>query len=207
MARTRQQAKQRQAKRRKEQQAQGTTGPKPPSNPAEQAVVRQAEAYEVGDVLEEAGGDVEEAAERLEEELSDEVIAPVEAPEPREAPLAPTAPEPTAPEPTRRKERKPKPSDGDRDGRGGKGGRGGGSGRGGTPRRERRPEPRKREPRQRSRVVNFLIQVWAELRRVQWPDRNAVTQATSVVIVFCLLAGFYLALWDWIFSKLVKAIL
>ena len=60
MARTRQQAKQRQAKRReKEREAQGTTGQKPPSNPAEQAVVRQAEAYEVGDVLEESGGDVE----------------------------------------------------------------------------------------------------------------------------------------------------
>jgi preprotein translocase subunit SecE len=52
-----------------------------------------------------------------------------------------------------------------------------------------------------------MIQVWAELRRVQWPDRTQVTQATGVVIVFCLLAGLYLAWWDFIFSKLVKAIL
>ena len=50
------------------------------------------------------------------------------------------------------------------------------------PRRERKPAPEKRkEPRQRGRVVNFLVQVWAELRRVQWPDRNQVTQATGVV--------------------------
>jgi preprotein translocase SecE subunit len=71
---------------------------------------------------------------------------------------------------------------------------------------ERRPQPkpeRRREPRQRGRVTNFMVQVWAELRRVQWPDRNQVTQATGVVVVFCLLAGAYLALWDFVFSKFV----
>jgi preprotein translocase SecE subunit len=194
MARTRQQAKQRQAKRReKEREAQGTTGQKPPSNPAEQAVVRQAEAYEVGDVLEESGGDVEEATERLEEELSDEAIAPVEAPEPMEAPEPAEAPPSSQPRGRKeRTERKPRTRDGD-------GGRRGGRG-------QQRPEA-KREPRQRGRVLNFLIQVWAELRRVQWPDRNQVTQATSVVVVFCLLAGLYLAFFDWLFADLVKAIL
>ena len=61
------------------------------------------------------------------------------------------------------------------------------------PRRERKPAPerKRKEPRQRGRVVNFLVQVWAELRRVQWPDRNQVTQATGVVVVFCFLAGAY----------------
>ena len=198
MARTRQQAKQRQAKRReKEREAQGTTGQKPPSNPAEQAVVRQAEAYEVGDVLEESGGDVEEATERLDEELSDEAIAPVEAPEPMEAPEPAEAPPSSQPRGRKeRTERKPRTRDGD----GGR--RGGGRGGRGQP----RPEA-KREPRQRGRVLNFLIQVWAELRRVQWPDRNQVTQATSVVVVFCLLAGLYLAFFDWLFADLVKAIL
>ena len=202
MARTRQKAKQRQAKRREEERkAQGTTGQKPPSNPAEQAVVRQAEAYEIGDVIEESGGDVAEAEERLEEELTDEAIAPVEAPEPREAPAPRSATEARP-----KRERKPGP-DGD-GGRGGRGGRrGGGDGGGGAPRRERKPEPRRREARQRGRLINFMIQVWAELRRVQWPDRTQVTQATGVVIVFCLLAGLYLAWWDFIFSKLVKAIL
>src|SRR5687767_2354841 len=96
MARTRQKAKQRQAKRRaQEREAQGTTGQKPASNPAEQAVVDQAAAYEVGDVLEESGGDVDEAAERLEGQPSDEVVTPVEAPvegpEPVEAPPARSA--------------------------------------------------------------------------------------------------------------------
>ena len=84
-------------------------------------------------------------------------------------------------------------------------------------RKERRPAPRQRkpaperqkekEPRKRGRVVNFLVQVWAELRRVQWPDRNQVTQATGVVIVFCFIAGVYLAWWDWVFTKFVTWIL
>src|SRR5207244_9905619 len=79
MARTRQKAKQRKAKRRaqEERTVQGTTGQKPPSNPAEQAVVEQAEAYEVADAIEESGGDVEAAQERIDEEESDEAIKPV----------------------------------------------------------------------------------------------------------------------------------
>jgi preprotein translocase SecE subunit len=210
MARTRQRAKQRQAKRREQQQkAQGTTGQKPPSNPAEQAVVEQAEAYEVGDVLEETGGDAGQAAERLGAEPSDEAITPVEAPEPVEAPPARSAPK--TGDRTRRKER---PAEDGGDGRGGRRGRGGGGGddggrrggRGAGAAGQARPA-RQREGRQRGRVVNFLIQVAAELRRVQWPDRNQITQATSVVVVFCILAGLYLALFDWLFAKLVKAIL
>lgn len=204
MARTRQKAKQRQAKRReKERLAQGTTGEKPPSNPAEQAVVQQAAAYEVGDVLEESGGDVEEAAERLDEELSDEAVVPVEAPEPVEADEPVEAPPATVPAKPKRERKPRRAADDGRGGRGGRGGRRGGDGGRGS----RRPEPRRREPRQRGRVINFFIQVWAELRRVQWPDRTQVTQATAVVIVFTLLAGLYLAFFDFIFSKLVKAIL
>ena len=213
MARTRQKAKQRQAKRRQqERQVQGTTGQKPASNPAEQAVVDQAAAYEVADVLEESGGDVDEAVERLESEPSDEAITPVEAPSdetitPVEAPEPVEAPPARSASKTReRPGRKPRPDEGDRGGgRGGRrgGGRGGGDGDA-RPARKREP---KREPRQRGRVVSFLVQVWAELRRVQWPDRTAVTQATAVVIVFCILAGLYLALFDWVFSRLVKAIL
>ena len=75
-------------------------------------------------------------------------------------------------------------------------------------RRERKPTPeRRKEPRQRGRVMNFFVQVWAELRRVQWPDRNQVTQATSVVVVFCFLAGAFLALFDFIFGEFITRIL
>ena len=59
----------------------------------------------------------------------------------------------------------------------------------------------------RPRVVQFLIAVWAELQRVQWPDRQALTTLTGVVLGFVLIAGGYLGLLDAIFSELIKAIL
>ena len=47
----------------------------------------------------------------------------------------------------------------------------------------------------------------AELRRVQWPDRKQVGQATAVVIGFVVVAGTYLGLLDAAFSRLINAIL
>jgi preprotein translocase SecE subunit len=165
MARTRQKRK---AKQR-EQQAKATrrsaAAKERPMNPAEQAVIDQAEALEMADELEEQVEREDAAAQ-----------APAAPPPPQEpAERAPVADRPEPKKPERRREPK-------------------------------KPE-RKREPRQRGRVVNFLVQVWAELRRVQWPDRNQVTQATGVVVVFCFLAGAYLALWDFVFSEFVTWLL
>jgi len=164
LARTRQKRK---AKRREEQQKatrRSAAAKERPMNPAEQAVIDQAEALEVAD--------------ELEEKL--EPAAPAKAePEP-EAPAAKP--------PAQRRERQPREAK--------------------KPERRKEQKPaRGREVRQRGRVTNFLVQVWAELRRVQWPDRNQVTQATGVVIVFCFLAGAYLALWDFLFSELVTWLL
>ena len=128
-------------------------------NPAEQAVIDQAEALQAADELEQFEGEGPEA----------------------QAPPAPSPPKERA-QPERAEAKKPE--------------------------RRREPKPeRRREPRRRGRVLNFLVQVWAELRRVQWPDRNQVTQATGVVIVFCFLAGAYLALWDFVFSEFVTWLL
>jgi preprotein translocase subunit SecE len=70
---------------------------------------------------------------------------------------------------------------------------------------------RGRDPREahkhRSRVVQFLIAVWAELQRVQWPNRQALVTLTGVVLGFVLIAGGYLGLLDAIFSELIQAIL
>jgi len=65
------------------------------------------------------------------------------------------------------------------------------------------PEAHKGRPR----VVQFLIAVWAELQRVQWPDRQALTTLTGVVLGFVLIMGGYLGLLDAIFSEVIKAIL
>ena len=59
----------------------------------------------------------------------------------------------------------------------------------------------------RPRVIQFLIAVWAELQRVQWPNRQALVTLTGVVLGFVLVAGGYLGLLDAIFSELIKAIL
>jgi preprotein translocase subunit SecE len=59
----------------------------------------------------------------------------------------------------------------------------------------------------RSRVVQFLLAVWAELQRVQWPNRQALVTLTGVVLGFVLIAGGYLGLLDAIFSELIQAIL
>jgi preprotein translocase subunit SecE len=63
------------------------------------------------------------------------------------------------------------------------------------------------EHRERGRVTNFLVAVWAELQRVQWPDRNQLTSLTGITLLFVLIVGGYLGLLDSIFSKLVSAIL
>jgi preprotein translocase SecE subunit len=61
--------------------------------------------------------------------------------------------------------------------------------------------------RDRPRVIQFLIAVWAELQRVQWPNRQALVTLTGVVLGFVLIAGGYLGLLDAIFQELIKAIL
>jgi preprotein translocase subunit SecE len=58
-----------------------------------------------------------------------------------------------------------------------------------------------------NRIIAFLQGSWRELQRVQWPDRRAVAQATSVVVVFVIVAGLYLGLVDAIAQKIVDAIL
>jgi preprotein translocase subunit SecE len=63
------------------------------------------------------------------------------------------------------------------------------------------------EKHERARVVAFLVAVWAELKRVQWPDRRQLTQLTGVVLFFVLIVGAYLGALDAIFSKLISQIL
>jgi preprotein translocase subunit SecE len=57
------------------------------------------------------------------------------------------------------------------------------------------------------RILGFLMACWAELQRVQWPDRRQVGQGTAVVLGFVILAGAYLGLLDAILSPLIQKIL
>jgi len=83
------------------------------------------------------------------------------------------------------------------------GGGGGGAGDGGLT-----PERASGAPlRGGNRVIGFLRASWAELQRVQWPDRRAVAQATAVVLGFVAIAGAYLGLADFVAKEIVEFIL
>lgn len=58
-----------------------------------------------------------------------------------------------------------------------------------------------------ARVAAFLRASWAELQRVQWPDRRQVTQATAVVIGFVAVMGVYFGVADWAAEKIVNFII
>jgi preprotein translocase subunit SecE len=58
-----------------------------------------------------------------------------------------------------------------------------------------------------NRAVGFIRASWAELQRVQWPDRRQVFQATAVVLGFVAIAGAYLGLADYVAKEIVEFIL
>jgi preprotein translocase SecE subunit len=61
--------------------------------------------------------------------------------------------------------------------------------------------------RQRGGVFGFFASCWAELKKVQWPDRDTLVQATAVTIIFVTVAAAYLGALDALFNLLVKQIL
>jgi preprotein translocase SecE subunit len=61
--------------------------------------------------------------------------------------------------------------------------------------------------RQRGGVIGFLASCWAELKKVQWPDRETLIQATAVTIIFVAVAAAYLGALDAAFNFLIKRIL
>lgn len=65
-------------------------------------------------------------------------------------------------------------------------------------------QPTKRGP---ARFAAFVRASWAELQRVQWPNRRQVFQATAVVLGFVVVAGAYLGLADALAQRLVDFIL
>jgi preprotein translocase subunit SecE len=110
-----------------------------------------------------------------------------------------------------REERQLVPADGGRGGRGGSRASGdgsGGDGSGGDALGGEAALPARRPSQPiTSRAVAFLRASWAELQRVQWPDRRQVTQATAVVLGFVAVMGAYLGAADWVAQKIVNFIL
>ena len=76
-------------------------------------------------------------------------------------------------------------------------------------RRAKRAKPSPDAPTKKGgfRFVAFLRASWSELQRVQWPDRRQVGQATAVVLGFVVVAGLYLGVADaaakWLVDRII----
>lgn len=72
---------------------------------------------------------------------------------------------------------------------------------------EKKQKQAKAERAQRGGVIGFLLSCWAELKKVQWPDRDTLVQATAVTIIFVAVAAAFLGALDALFNEIVKQIL
>jgi preprotein translocase SecE subunit len=61
--------------------------------------------------------------------------------------------------------------------------------------------------KRRGPVLGFLLSCWAELKRVQWPDRDTLVQASAVTFIFVAVMAAYLGALDAAFNWLVQRII
>jgi preprotein translocase SecE subunit len=69
-----------------------------------------------------------------------------------------------------------------------------------------RAQAEKAEKR-RGPVTGFLLSCWAELKRVQWPDRDTLVQASAVTLIFVVIMAAYLGALDAAFNWLVQQLI
>ena len=72
--------------------------------------------------------------------------------------------------------------------------------------KRRAPKTPAQPERQRGGVLGFFASCWAELKRVQWPDRDTLIQASAITLVFIAVMAAYLGVLDAIFNWLVQRI-
>jgi preprotein translocase SecE subunit len=61
--------------------------------------------------------------------------------------------------------------------------------------------------KRRGPVIGFLLSCWAELKRVQWPDRDTLVQASAVTFIFVAIMAAYLGALDAAFNWLIQRII
>ena len=153
--------------------------------------VAEAEAIlETGGQPEELGESVRSATEVAEPEVDEEAAAEPEAPE-APAPSRADVGAPARETRDERRERRRREKEQRRKARA----------------KQLRKEPAEREERRRGVVLSFLFSCWAELKRVQWPDRDTLIQASAVTLLFIAVAAAYLGALDAFFNWLVKLVL
>jgi preprotein translocase SecE subunit len=153
--------------------------------------VAEAEAVlETGGRPEELGESVRSATEVAEPEVAEDEAAEAEVPE-APAPSRADVGAPARETRDERRERRRREKEQRRKGRA----------------KQLRKEPAEREERRRGVVLSFLFSCWAELKRVQWPDRDTLIQASAVTLLFIAVAAAYLGALDAFFNWLVKLVL
>jgi preprotein translocase SecE subunit len=192
MAKTRAQRKAEKRAREAQQQRQGQAGQQP-SQPAEQE--RQDESHAQHDTQVPVSGDVAEFEASMETQTPppDSTAEIPEAPAPSRADTPPPA-EP--PKKSRRELRAERKAEKERE----------------RKQLESQQQLRKgkeapTQERQRGAVIGFLISCWAELKKVQWPDRDTLVQASAVTLIFVAVMAAYLGALDAAFNWLVQKVL
>jgi preprotein translocase SecE subunit len=209
MAKTRAQRK---AERRRREQAEQRRRQADPAAAAEERAQEDTRTGVSGDVAEaeaiiETGARTEDYGERVEdrpETGGDGSPVPGVMPEPVQPE---TAPEPEAPAPSRADVGRPAEAPAEpRESR--------------RERREREKEERRKArakelqkgqaekaEKRRGPVLGFLLSCWAELKRVQWPDRDTLIQASAVTFIFVAIMAAYLGALDAAFNWLIQRII
>jgi len=57
------------------------------------------------------------------------------------------------------------------------------------------------------KIINFLTEARNELKKVVWPTKRETVNLTIVVVVVSLVVGLFLTGADFIFSRLIRAII
>ena len=55
-------------------------------------------------------------------------------------------------------------------------------------------------------IRKFLAEAFSELRKVAWPNAQQVRVLTVLVFAASIFVGFYIAIWDLLFTELLKLI-
>ena len=61
--------------------------------------------------------------------------------------------------------------------------------------------------KQHGPIRSFFSSVVKELRKVQWPDRDTLVQASAVTLLFVAIAAAYLGVLDAIFTRLIDLLI
>ncbi len=66
--------------------------------------------------------------------------------------------------------------------------------------------PKERRPGPLSRIITYIRQVVAELRKVIWPTRKELVTYTTVVLFFVVIMVSIVAAYDFVFTQGVLAV-